>query len=377
MKFKKISFFAIIISSMFLFSFYANEKYFNIGEYYILPMIVICLGGMKLVLSAVNTKQLRVNKQSFFIIALLSLILFITFVVRLEYKKDTLISYIILISLIFIIQNIKLKKRDIDLILKSYMFSGVVIATILLIQFKMPYNGIRRFTVFFNNSEFYDVNFLAAYLYLPFMLFLLKIIEWKNKKNIFDYINILVILLAILLTGSRGTVLALVIISICILIDIKNLSIKNIMIIICSIIIISILLPQELYERFFVNTYNDGSNNKRILNWLYGLKTLEGNFFFGNGLNWTMDIIKNYFGENITVHNTFIGLIIQLGGIGFGIFSLYLYKVGIGLKKISWKLIFIFIGWGMIMFMIEAQTSIVFYFPIYIFLILIKKNYSK
>ncbi|SHK18286.1 O-antigen ligase [Clostridium cavendishii DSM 21758] len=360
-----------------LFVFKCNDQFFNLGKYYILPIATIIVGCFQMIFMLVKGK-IKLRIEHYCIIFILLYITFITYILQLPSKFDTVMSYYMLFLLLFVMSIVEFKPKEIKIINISYIFSGLIFAIILLKQMQAPYPGVTRYSVFYSEINFYDSNFLAAYMFLPSLLAFNKgIISKKKTKQLLYYIIAAIISLAILLTGSRAGVVALFLGIIMLLCKDNKKFIIKIIIIGIIIFIIYELIPEELIQRFFMESYNDGSNQKRLLDWNYGWETFKTSPFWGTGMIWTIDAISSRIMVDYTVHNTIIGFMMQFGIIGFIpiiILFVNLFKEFLN-KSLSIMLISL-IGLMFLIIMIEAQSSIVLFFPfIFMYIILnFKKN---
>lgn len=359
--------------------FACRERYFNVGNYFLFPLIFILIGFISTLYKVMRINKITKPKiEQYCVFIILLYILITSCVLQYDYKIDSIKSYIILFLLFFVTTLLKVNKRELIFIIKSYILSAIVLSTILIIKGKMLYEGTLRLTIFFSRNNYYDVNFLAAYILFPALIALNNAIIQDNKiKKIKYYMLTLVLLIAIFLTGSRASLIGFIIGATYMLIINKKVKINNIIAILVICAIIYFLLPSEIIDRFFGTTYNDGSNQKRLKHWFYAIKVIMKKPLLGWGITWTTEIIKQEFKLNYAVHNTILGFLVQFGIIG-SLPIIIIIANGMRLLYKNKEIGFVgaIVGFIFTIIMVEAQNSLILFFPLMITYLIIgyKRN---
>lgn len=369
---KKMSLLTIMFALTILFAYTVNEQYFALGNYFILPVCTVITGVFTLVFKAIQSHHFPKKNHEVFLI--LFFILLVLTIFRKEFNFDMVASYCMIWAMFYVCTILPYNFLEIRFLLGIYVISALVLAILLFYQLRMPYLGFFRFSVFFSDNEFYDVNFLSSYMLLPALIsfYFAWLIPW-NKWSLFYCIANFIILAAILATGSRGALAGL---CIGLLPLLKHLFKKKILIFVLFglCFLIYLYIPQELAERLFFDSYNDGSNSRRLDDWTYGIMAFLQNPFLGNGFSSSIDTISRLFYTRITAHNTFLLLLINFGLLGIVPFlsllvkPLFSYKNSfLGIYTLTFYLAFL-----LNVSLIEAATSFVFIIPMIFFFILIR-----
>lgn len=360
-----------------------KDQFFNVGNYFILPISIVIIGCTELVTYMIKNKRIVDLKISdYSIIFILVYVVFSSLVLRLPSKFDSVMSYGLLFLLLLVCSLTKFNKKQVIFILKCYIASALILCIIIFIQRKTPYPGVMRYSIFFSETGFFDVNFLAAYIGIPTLFSFNNAMLRKDKNGKIVYLLITaILLLGVFLTGSRGGLVGVVIgalFTICTRSDFrhkifKKPKLKTVLITLFIIVIIFLLLPKELTERFFMQSYNDGSNQKRIQHWIYSIQAFIHQPIFGCGITWTIEVIQQYCGANYTSHNTFLGALMQLGIVGMIPFMIILLNP----IKEFWKikdtgLVGIIIALLFMLIMIEAQSSLILFVPLIVIYIILR-----
>ncbi len=362
----------IVLALTILFAYTVNEQYFALGRYFILPVCTIITGTVTLIFKTLKTHCFP--KKNFEVFGILFFILLAITIFQKEYNFDMVASYCMIWIMFYVCTILPYTFWEIKFLLNVYIISALILAILLFYQLRMPYLGYFRFSVFFSDKDYYDVNFLSSYMLLPALIsfYFAWLIPW-NKWSLFYGLANFVILAAILATGSRG---ALVGFCIGLFPLIKHLLRKKILIFVLAglCILIYFYIPHELAERLFLDSYNDGSNSRRLDDWTYGIMAFLQHPLFGNGFSSSVDIIIRLFYQKITAHNSFLLLLINFGIIGIIPFLSLLFKPLLCYKKsflgiytLTFYLAFLFN-----VSLIEAATSFVFIVPMILFFIIIR-----
>ena len=238
----------------------------------------------------------------------------------------------------------KLSKIQIFNILTSYILSSIIVAvsTIYMYYTKFQYllYGYQRATVF--NQDQNELSFLLLFglvcsLYLS--LFFLK----SNTKKILNIFSMLIMVYAILLTGSRtGFVCLIVVLAILFIHYLKD--VKKITYLLpfglLIFFVLNVILSDNVSERLlnFSDVINQTSGT-RISIWKRGIDAFlnDGNIVLGIGFDSFRTMMDNNYGyrNSQSVHNTYLVTFIELGIIGLVIY----FKLLLDIIRKTWFLI--------------------------------------
>lgn len=232
-----------------------------------------------------------------------------------------IVSHVGMTALLLISTSIPFRKKSIYIFIFMLWLSSFMTG-VLFLFFKRPYEGIyiSRQVIYLFGREM-DPNNLAAFLLIGILISLDLI--FKKKYIVFSVALIILNFYGILLTGSRGAIVALVISTIVILFLNRKQKSINLHKIIVYLAVASILLvlmkdfvPESIYRRIFdFKSYEDGSGRVEI--WTNALSIFKQySILFGAG--WGANY--GYNALEIVAHNTFIAMLVDVGLIGFIIF---------------------------------------------------------
>lgn len=221
---------------------------------------------------------------------------------------------------------LKRDKEDFLFMIKIWVYNTVVNSIIGIVAFIVNEVGIETIFMYGNRlkGSFEDPNLYACYLFIGFGLCIY--LKELKKENILS-IEIIVIIIAILLTGSRGALVTLGCIALILLMKLKR---KNK---IGIIIIISLLVIIAFKTGFFETILNrveflGDKGDVRFKLWEIGFKLSLLNPFFGVGIGNFIYAGNYIFDENISnlTHNTYLNILSENGVIVFLIFfSIYMF----------------------------------------------------
>lgn len=194
-------------------------------------------------------------------------------------------------------------------------------------------------------SSVIDHNVLATSMIIPFLIVMDGLVKKTIKRRALHYAILFVFFYSILLTGSRGGLLALLI-STCvyILLASKRSFVSKMrtgaFIVIIGIFLVAgieYLLPDALANRFTLNDVVSTGGTGRTSIWANYLdifinsrfhNMILGNGYYSHGL-----IYKSYHGIIRGAHNDFITILIDLGISGIVLFGLFYFQVIKGAHK--------------------------------------------
>lgn len=345
-----------------IFLFVNRLKYFNFGRYYIFAVIIV---GLSLVYFF---RERSLDAKNMYILFPILYSLFLVIILNKEYTTDYLFATILFCTHSFVLCQIKfddVQKAKIEFI---FIFSAVIMSLILLIQHGQPYldSNETRQALYYSKEEFYDVNFTAIYFYLPACISLYRGIE---KRKMSYFICYVILITAIFATGSRGTILPVLMVSFLILFKTKSPWLLVLLPI--GIFALFAFLPEDIFSRVFATSYV-GNNRTRVNSWVYGLKLVFNDILWGNGLRASKQAIISIFNtDKYTIHNTYIVWLSAMGIVGGTSFLFYMvWPVIKCIVKKKFTLFIIISGYLFTLLMIEGNYSYVSLIPLNVIYIL-------
>jgi len=282
-------------------------------------------------------------------------------------------GYILLFAMFFTLTLYQPGIEDLKAILNSFIISTVVISICIIVMLK-EYNVSGRYTL--DIIEQTDPNHLASFLALGLILTLKKtFFSFKKIQKTIYASSSIIILVAMLLTGSRGAFVSIIFsIPILFLIKSKKIFIGAFFIIFMFILSFSIL-PDYLTDRFVKDSYNDDSNQIRIKLWFDAIEKISIHPIIGYGA------VRS---RNITgigaAHNTFLAFALHFGILGLTMILLILWKIFRNcLNKDMYLFLAVFVNLMINSIILENTNTMPFWFTItfLIFAVNFKMRNSK
>jgi O-antigen ligase len=311
---KSVSVMALLMSLNMICLFLNGSRYFNFGTYYVLPITTIVAG----LFTTIRQKKVPFNVEQICILVIALYLFVLTYVANYGGQFDMIAATALFYIFIWVIASVNMNKANINFVINSYIASGLILAVILLIQMKRPYAhlGQFRYGIYYSDTGFYDVNFTAAYMLIPALMCVNRAIKGKTREiRMWNLLFSTIIFIAILLTGSRGSILPFLAISVFKIVKTYKKKVYFIPFAILIAVLIYFYLPKDIFERLFMKSYIT-TNSRRFEDWKYGLMAFSLRPWFGSGLYSSLSIISREIGEQYTAHNSFITLLIQFGIIG-------------------------------------------------------------
>ncbi len=269
-------------------------------------MYISSISLITLIYFILNFKNLKIKKEIliFFIFFLIYFINSLTIGYSL---KSTIQCFIILMYLYYITEN-KFSFKNFDTI--SYGMKLYLI--------------INLFQILLSNEN-YGIELNANILGLKtFLIYILFFIIAKKKYTLWKCVCIFLVILS----GARSSILAIVLLE-GIYFIFKFFKLKSykryfsifVVIKLFFIWLYAIILPKV----FILNEWSQKYTNKNFFSgrnilWKKGLLILKDNIFFGIGSSFDSSMIT---GENLSLHNLDIRIILEIGLIGYIIFVVY------------------------------------------------------
>lgn len=378
---------SIFIGLIILFA--GNGKSLEIADDYL--FFVIAIG--------VNLMSILYQKGNFSFTYISFVLLYfvgITWAYHISGVSDRGTALTILLFLILILTSAfaNYTKRDISILINGVIISSVIFSILVLFNGTPYLSDVTQkysYTQTFGNRVQFEPNYLSIWIFAGFQFCIYKLLKnkekiGKNKITILYIMCALITMIGMLRTGCRSVLISLIVFVICLFCLIKNKKIKKYIVITGIIFFLLLflvfyfeLIPSNIYNRLFKVSYNDGSNQRRILDWLYGLKAMIDHPFGMGPIN-TSYLLYSQYGYRYDAHNTYVTF-----GMYFGILGLILFiLLTIMLLKYSWKynekVIFSIILSSIIQWNILACQCTVSMWIILLIVILIisdlKKNHS-
>ena len=162
------SLFSYMVALLLVFMFRNNESYFNINNYKMGLIVIICSGIFILLYTWVIKDYKLTISQILILFSWISLM-----ISKYVLDKQAEPYYILFVSflLLFLLcmSEMQFSQRNMKFLIDSYIVSAVIMSLLIIVQHRTPYAqyGIFRLALFFNSKEYYDVNFTSLYLLLP------------------------------------------------------------------------------------------------------------------------------------------------------------------------------------------------------------------
>ncbi len=240
----------------------------------------------------------------------------------------TLISLVLLFT-IFVLRDFNFKEKK---LIQDFMIIGAV----LLIFWMKPNQAVSysRFTIT-TSAGFADQNGLAANILFTFFISINLLFQAKDKKNkIYYTIVVLIIFLEIILIGSRGSLLAMVICIFSYFLFLKKVKISwyNYILVIFLVIVLFFYFQKEfpeLISRFSLNAIKEDGGSGRNFIWKNVLKFITLNplrILFGYGYGCEGEVCLRAFNMKVGIHNVFLEHFSTMGVLGLGELILIFYS---------------------------------------------------
>lgn len=326
---EKFHYGSIAIALGLIFLFAGNSPYLNIANNYFFFMIAITLN---ILLFIFKIRKFTIN----YTLVIMFLMAYITYTYECGGMSDFGTSMSIIMCSILVISCLFAGYNKLDLkIIKSGLIISSFIFSVLVLFDGTVYEGVKvTYVQNFGNHMTFEPNFLGFIMLCGCEIGILETLSNTNitKFKIFIYIFISgIITLGMLKTGSRSTLVSIAIFLVCIFLFTQTSKTKRklfyilLFIFIVSLVIIKMdIIPENIFDRLFTESYDDGSNSKRISNWSYGIKAMLDHWIIGNGPKPTSDILYQLYGYTGDAHNTFITFGVWYGIMGFLVFILYI-----------------------------------------------------
>lgn len=359
----KTDFAALLLCAMVVFLFASNSTHLGVSQYLYLYVPTLFF----FIIRVLNHK-IKLGAQHIF-----AAIVFIMIIADLNNIMDYPFSvsgfgFPALVMLMFAATLTPQNKRSIKMLADSFIISAAIFSVLLLIL-RHEYLDFAnsRYTVRLFDWADIDPNYLAQFLCIPAIICFKRMVFPRSSRAMLCYIALCgLIFSALFLTGSRASFIALIIG--CLTIAWRDLR-RTLPVLIAGgavFLVIVFLLPQSLYERFFVNSYYDGSNANRLFFWKTSLVAIFEHPLFGYGVITPIPLFDTSFGERFSTHNTFLEILLRFGIVGaLGFIAVFLKLLRAFLNRDMLLMLALFLALSFNSFIIANTTSL----PFWIFLI--------
>lgn len=383
----KVSMYCLLFCASILSIFVAFEGSFSIQS--ILPIIVITI----LFFLIKQEDKIILNKQIKLLFLLnieyiVSLIINSFFhniqlysVVQLFYQMTIFVWFYLMTHTIY-------SKPEIVKICKTIIIVSFVCGLYIFVENVFLQNQLSTITTLFGGKI--GKNSFSAWISLGLVLSFYFLLYSKKKTKYIIIFSLLV--LSIIFMNSRGAILSSLICCLIVFLNFifsNGINYKKLMLVLCVFMALIFLfkvatniMPQWLYNRYFVKSYVDYSNYDRVYRWLNAFDGLKRQpvFGFGPGVFSTLPEYRvTDFGVEINSstpsHNTFVDVALNGGLLALLIFCLFLYYILIDYFK-KYRLYISIIVHLFINSMILGMLKTVYFWTILIFLSILL-NYLK
>lgn len=242
--------------------------------------------------------------------------------------KDTVLACAAIVLMSIRVYN----KTERDLMEKTWIVVGIVSLYIGFFSTEEIIGQGRVAVMILGNIE--DPNQFCGYFIVPIMIYLKRILN-KSKLTPVYVVILLLTFYAVLKTGSRGGLIGILIgIAVFVILGIKSIKGKIALLIIslmCGLFTVKVvfpLLPQDVQERYSVQSVEADKGSGRFVLWKYLLEyTTETpqRLIIGEGITSTVQTFENAglgYGARYA-HNQFIQVFADQGLIGLIIYTLF------------------------------------------------------
>jgi len=234
------------------------------------------------------------------------------------------------IGIILLLSMVSYNLREINLLTKAIVYSGWLTLVLMTFYSQVDVFGGLRLTVVVNDV-YQDPNYLTGFLIFPSLYYYYDLIEGKKKLAL---IKMSVFLVFILLTGSRGGLIALTgaILFLTFIWSIsKGFKISSVVkilsgLLLCIVVFVIAMnvLPEDIVNRYNVRTVVESGGTGRTAIWAMAIDNYS-NFSILNKLVGGGAGTITHFTGGIVAHNLWLESLIEVGAVGTCIFILFYY----------------------------------------------------
>jgi len=265
--------------------------------------------------------------------------------------SSSLLNYVLILGLVTMIWDICDRKVTIDNLLQMFVLGSFVPAVLITLDFILTSSSsVTRF-----GGGNFDINATAGMLAIAIpMAWYLATQRQSNVSQILNYAFIPLSIFAIILTGSRQSIVALLPSALYITYNLftygdRRVKLGFLGVLIGSVLLFTALIPPELLERivsipFAVITAE--SMQIRFDTWAAGLEVFIRHPLIGVGSGTYRSAIIPFKGYSIASDTTLFTILVEVGIVGFSIFLAYFAFVfrallfHISTRNMLWPVIF-------------------------------------
>lgn len=234
------------------------------------------------------------------------------------------------IGAILVLSMVSYNLREIHVLIKAVVFSGWLTLILMTFYSQVDLFGGLRLTVVVN-GVYQDPNYLTGFLIFPSLYYYYDLIENKKKLSL---IKMCVFLIFILLTGSRGGLLALVgatlLLTVTWIVDkgfrmSSVVKIFSVLLLFIAVIAVAVnVLPEEIVNRYNVTTVVESGGTGRFAIWTMAIENFS-NFSIFNKLFGCGAGTIAYFTGGIVAHNLWLESLLEIGALGTLVLFIFYY----------------------------------------------------
>ena len=317
----------IVFVSIISYGVHIYKSYYSYFQYYLTGLMLLFL-IIFLKYESDFKKNLKMFKNQSYILLIFMLMILNTLIGFEVYQFNSIknvfsVVFIVICAFIefYIFPFICVKYKKIEKSIINCFLRLCTLFSIVSILIEIGHGSFLAYSwiVVRNASVFYDPNFAAMIFGSAFVLTL----KYEGIDNKFKrFILLFLFGIAVFLTGSRGTLLAIVLAIFLYILIYKKINITKKILLTISFIVISIVLLKYLYSIDFFRVYQ-GSNNRGEI-WTYTLKFIKNHPFFGAGYLSIRNFLNMSGYHYASTHNSYIDFTFAYGILCF---ILYLFLI--------------------------------------------------
>jgi O-antigen ligase len=244
------------------------------------------------------------------------------------------------IGALLVLSMVTYCQKEINLLKKAVVYSGWLTLLLMIFYAQVDiFSGFRLTVVV--NGVYQDPNYLIGFVIFPTLYYYYDFLENRKKMSLF---KMLIFMVFILLTGSRGGLLAMgsaiLLLTLAWIIEkgIKSsavLKISGVLILLTAAFFVALqVLPQEIVSRFTIASVLESGGSGRTTIWAMAIDAYKDFSIFHKLFGYGAGTIT-YFTDGIVAHNLWLESLLEIGVIGtliFIIFYLTYFKKAVDMK---------------------------------------------
>lgn len=296
---------------------------------------LLMLTGIPLLMLSIPAflRQFRSNRWDKALLLLLAFFLYnlAAYIWTPTFSMDSVYTYVKIIVVVLSLYCIDLNSREKRLLLIAAVFVGLLVCWFIITGRNIYYHEGRAFLSLFGITQ--DPNYMGYLFLIPMAVGVAGLFESHTLGGKIAYGAIaVVVLFAVLLTGSRGALLGLIAVAgVCALTRFHKLWAKVLFCAGMLVLALAVygalltLLPESLASRFTIESVISSRGTYRLDTWIRAFKAMGREpykllFGFGNGSSLAV------IGGRWVAHNFVIQLLLELGIVGSCLFYAFLWR---------------------------------------------------